>query len=397
MQTTAHELDGAGYPASTEPDLDTHLTPEEADAIFTLAEAEIQPILRKMGRERFVGWVQGGLCVSLILFSLGGIVWQCITYPHTLIVLYTKARPASITATLDVPTRTLAPVTITRSATVPTTGHGHQDARAATGTLIFYNGSATPQYVPVGSVFTGNDGVKVTTEHGLTVPAANLPAIGSIRVVATALLPGRHGNIAAFDVDVALSPILKVRNEAPFTNGRDAREYQAVASQDLQTLTSTANETVTQAFTTAFPLQQGETALPAQCHTATSTNYQIGQEAQWVTVTASKTCSAVAYNSQQLHRQAASAFTHTKPGARYHINGNVLTAVQNVFPFSVTIKWSWSFTFSTDYEQLLAQQIAGDTPAQARRVLLRTGVISSASIPDTLPPESMYIDFLVLS
>jgi hypothetical protein len=397
MQITAQELGGAGSPATTEPALEMHLTPEEADAIFALAEAEIQPLLRKMSRDRFIGWVQVVLCVSLILFSLGGIVWQCITYPHTLIVLYAKATPASITATFDMPTRTLVPVTITRSATAPTTGHGHQDARTATGTLIFYNGSATPQYVPVGSVFTGNDGVKVTTEQSITVPASNLPAIGSIRVVASALLSGSHGNIAAFDVDMTLSPILKVRNEAPFTNGRDAREYQAVAHQDLTTLTSTMNDTLTQAFTTAFPLQQGEQAIPTQCHTTTSSDHQIGQEAQRIIVTASKTCSAVAYTSQQLHRQATAAFTHTKPGARYHINGNVLTTVQSVFPFSVTIKGSWSFTFSTEYEQLLAQLIAGDTPAQARKVLIRTGVISYVSIPTPLPPEAMYIDFIVLS
>jgi len=393
---TQAEIPSPPTPTEPETNIDAHLTPEEADAIFTRAEAEIQPILRKMRRERFIGWVQGFLCVSLILFSLGGIVWQCLTYPHTLIVLYAKAKPASITATLDVPTRALAPVTISRSVTSPTTGTGHQDARAASGMLTFYNGNANPQTIPGGTVLQGQDGVKVATSAAVTLPAANLPQVGEATVSATALLPGSHGNIAAFDVNMALSSDVKVRNEAAFTNGRDARSYQAVAQQDLEALTSTLNATVTQAFTTAFSIRQGEQAIPTQCHIATSPNHQIGEAAQSVTLTGVKTCSAVAYNSQQVEQQATAAFSQTKPGAQYHIVGSVQTTVQSVSPVSVTISGKWVYTFSQDYEQLLAQQIEGDTPAQARKVLLGKGIIAYASIPNTLPPAAMYINFLVL-
>src|SRR5260370_12640698 len=95
-----------------------------------------------------------------------GLVWQCIPYPHTLLFLYTKAIPASITTTLDLQTRTLPSVTITRSATIPTAGTGHQDARAATGTLIFYNGQLQSVTVPSGRGFTGRDGEQVVTTQG---------------------------------------------------------------------------------------------------------------------------------------------------------------------------------------------------------------------------------------
>jgi hypothetical protein len=64
-------------------------------------------------------------------------------------------------------------------------------------------------------------------------------------------------------------------------------------------------------------------------------------------------------------------------------------------PLFVVISGKWAYTFSPDYEQLLAQQIQGDTPAKARASLLKTGVISYASVPETLPP-AMYINFLVL-
>lgn len=381
------------------------LTQEEDDPeqIFIRAVAEIDTQPLKVKHEPFsIGEVLE-ICflVFVLCFSFMGIVWQCITYPHTLVFLYTKAIPASITTTLDLQTRTLPSVTITRSATITTTGTGHQDARAATGTLIFYNGQLQSVTVPRGSVFTGRDGEQVVTTQDVAIPAADPsttpPTYGQATVYAQAVHKGASGNIQAFDINgscCATSAIVK--DLTSFHNGQDAKDYKAVAAQDLTALTETVNNTVTRAFTSAFPLQQGEVALPTQCHTVTTANHQIGDEAQSVTLTASKTCSAVAYNSQQLTRQATAAFTQTKPGAKYHIIGSVLTTVRSVSPFSVTIKGSWSFTFSQDYEQLLAQQIAGDTPAQARKVLLRTGVISSASVPSTLPPEATYINFLVL-
>src|SRR5712692_1249165 len=371
---------------------------DDPDQMFIRAVAEIDTQPLKIKSEPFtIGEVfEICLLVSVLCLSFMGIIWQCITYPHTLVVLYTKAKPASLTTTLDLPTRTVAPVTLTRFATIATTGTGHQDATAATGTLILYNGSSTPQYVPLGSVFTGNDGVKVTTDQSITIPAANLPAIGSLPVFAHALLPGSQGNIAAFDVNSALSPVLKVRNEAPFTNGRDARTFRAVAPQDLTAITKTANDTLTQAFTTAFSLRPGEAALPTHCHITATANHQPGDEATSVTVTTVKTCSAVAYNQEELTRAATAAFMRIKPAATYHLVGSVQTTLQSVSPLTVTIGGKWAYTFTPAYERLLARQIAGDTPAQARRVLLQTGVISYVSIPRTLPPEAMYINFFVL-
>ena len=357
---------------------------DDPEQIFLRAVAEIdtQPLQKKVAAVTIADVLEIIFLVSLLGVGFFGLVWQCITYPHTLVIVYAKEQTALLTATLAVPSRALAPVTLTRSQTAPTTGHGYQDARSATGTLIFYNGSANPQSIPGGTVFLGKDGVKVTTEQSITVPAANLP--------------GSQGNIAAFDITIALSSDLKVRNETPFSNGRDARTYRAVAPQDIQTLTSTLNDAVTQAFLTAFPLRQGEEAIPTTCHTTTSANHHIGDEAQSMTLTASKTCSAVAYHQDELTREATTAFIQTKPATNYHIVGSVQTTIQSVSPLTVTISGKWVYTFSPAYEQLLAQRIAGDTPAQAQKVLLRTEVISYANIPTTLPPEAMYINFLVL-
>jgi len=371
---------------------------DDPEQIFVRAVAEIdtQPLLVKGEPFTFGEVVEIVLLISVLCFSFMGIVWQCITYPHTLVVLYTKAHPAQLTTTLDVSTRALAPVTITRSATIPATGQGHQKATQATSYVTFYNGLSIVQSVPGGTVFTGSDGAKITTDQTANIPPNAPPEDGYVTVPAHALHPGAKGNIVAYDVSIALSSSLTVKNLAAFTGGRDARTFKAVAAHDLKTLTSTVNETVTQAFTTAFPLQPREAAIPTHCTTKTTADKAIGEEAQSVSLTVVKTCSAIAYNSQQVEQQATAAFSQTKPGAQYHIVGSVQTTVQSVSPVSVTISGKWVYTFSQDYEQLLAQQIEGDTPAQARKVLLGKGIIAYASIPNTLPPAAMYINFLVL-
>ena len=399
MQTTDQSLDVAVSPATTQ-DIDAHLTPEEADAILQQAEAEIQPLLRKMRKDRFTGWIQGVVCVSLILFSMGGIVWQCITYPHMLVVLFTKAKPASITAMLDVPTRTLAPVTITRSATTATTGTGHQDARAASGILTFYNGQLQSITVPNGSVFTTRDGEQIVTTQDAVIPAADPsttpPTYGQATVYAQAVHTGASGNIAAFGISgPCCAPSVVIKNLTSFHNGQDARSYKAVAQLDIQSLTATTNQKANRDIPQAFSLRPGELVQPTNCTTKTTANHAPGDEATSVTVTTVKTCSAIAYNQDELTREATAAFTKTRPAAPYHLVGNVQTSVKSVSPLFVTLSGKWAYTFSQDYKHLLAEKIEGDSPAKARASLLKTGVVTYANVPSTLP-AAMYINFLVL-
>ena len=374
-----------------------HLTAAEAEDIFRQAEAEIEPILRDYKRWRRHDFLYGLaelVCFCLFLSSLAGIVWQCITYPHTLVMLSTRAIPATLTTRLAVPTRTLAPVTLTRSATRATTGTGHQQATTATGTLTFYNGLSTVQSVPA-TVLTGRDGVQVTLAQAVTIPAAIPPHFGETTVPVSATSPGAAGNIATDDVSLALSSSLTVKNLAAFTRGRDARTFRAVAARDLTTLTATVNDAVTQGFPNAFPVRAGEAALPTHCTAKATPTHQVGEEAHSVTLTIAKTCAAVTYNQDQLTRAATAAFSSTRPGVKYRLVGTVQTSVTSVTPLTVTLSGKWAYTFSPDYQDFLAEHIQGDTPAQARAFLLNTGVISYASVPNTLASAD-YIDFLVL-
>ena len=64
----------------------------------------------------------------------------------------------------------LKPVSFSQTKTVPATGHGHQDAEAAIGTITFYNGSSTSRDILKGTQLTGNDGVNVVTDYSVIIP-----------------------------------------------------------------------------------------------------------------------------------------------------------------------------------------------------------------------------------
>ena len=107
MQTTEQKRDLTVSPAAPQSqplqgDIDHScelLTKDEVDAIFQRAEAKLQPIIRKMRRTLF--WQKTGevVCWVGMVASLVGMVYQVITYPHTLVILYTPARPAHIITT----------------------------------------------------------------------------------------------------------------------------------------------------------------------------------------------------------------------------------------------------------------------------------------------------------
>src|SRR5260370_185116 len=120
------------------------------------------------------------------------------------------------------------PASLRQEKTVTTTGNGHQDARAATGTVTFYNGSNTPQTSNAGPVFTGNDGIQVATDIDADIPAANPPIEGQPTVPAHALNPNAKAKTQAYEINLAVSINLTVKNLSNFSGGQDARDFQTV-------------------------------------------------------------------------------------------------------------------------------------------------------------------------
>jgi len=371
------------------------LSQEEADEIFLNAVSEIptQPLPKLTTREE----IQALLFLSILVLSfIVGSFIALITYPTVTIDLVPISKHVSLTTQLTLPVRTIAPVTLTKTATAPTTGKGHQDATRAGGTLSFYNGLFTQQTIPIGTIFTGKDGVEVTTDESVTIPAANPPQFAETTVTAHTLNSGAAGNIQAGDINITVSNGVLVKNTSAFHGGRDARDFQAVSQSDLDNLTTKLQQQLTQALPHQFLLRSGEALQTTNCLFKATPNHQPGAEAREVTVNASKTCEGIAYSQDELERSATPAFTTTRPGTNYLLEGDIQINVTSVSPFTVSLRGLWVYHLSQDYEQFLAQQIAGDTPEQARSYLLQTGFITQATVTQNLPKDPDHIHFLVL-
>lgn len=353
---------------------------DDLEDIFLNAVAEIdtQPLVKVKHTRAATPLTPGDMLELLFLmswacFTLFGSIYLAAAVRHTQVIVYAKSYPAALTATLAVPTRPLVPVTVTRSQTAPTTGHGYQDARAATGLLTFFNGSFSPQRIPIGTVFAGRDGVKIATNATVTVPAAQPPQFAQVQVPASALTTGGNTNIATGDITLVLMGDLLVKNLTAFSGGRDARTYRAVAPRDLQHVTSATKQLVQQTLPQAFPLRTGEGVYETTCSTKTNADHAIGAEAATISVTVSTTCQGIAYRLHDLTHKATAAFMTTRPGTQYHLAGSIQATIQGATPLTVSIQGRWTYTFSPGYQESLAEKIAGASSSQARHLLLQTG------------------------
>ena len=380
-----------------------HLTPEEAEAIFLVAVSEIptQPLLGASPQQQRAA-TRYLLLVTLLLFCsmIGGAVLGIVTYPSVTIDLVPVSRRVTLTAQLaHLPTRSLAPVSITETLRQPTTGRGHQDATHATGSITLYNGRFAPQTITGGSVLTASGGIRVATDQTVTIPAASPQQVGVASVAAHALQAGRPGNIPALAINVAISGDLLAKNLAAFSRGNNARDYPAVAKADIATLTAALEHALAERIVRAFALAPGEAVTPTRCTFVETTDHALGQEAAVLTETARYTCTGVAYSTQALQQTATTAFTAAaRPGARYELVGGVHTRVISVSPaVTASIGGLWVYRLSEGDEQYLAQQLAGESQAQARASLLATGFITQASVPaGPLPKDPGHIHFAIL-
>jgi hypothetical protein len=377
---------------------DPHLTEEEIEEIFRRAIAEIPPHLLVPQKTRQERRAERQVAIMLLIGVLSYIIGSAIaivTYPTVTVVITPVSKSVTVTARLNIPTRDLVPVTLSKTASIPTTGTGHQPATRAGGTLTFYNGSFSSQTIPAGSVFSAADGVQISTDAAITIPANNPPQDGIGSVAASAIRPGSKGNIAPLEIDVRVSSDLLAKNLTPFSGGKDARTFRAVAQKDLGRLTTSVKAALAQQMPQAFSLRAGEALMITRCTFTASSNHNAGDAAVTVSEKATEMCKAVAYHQDDLQQRATATFTNaTKPGTGFQLIGSVQATVTSVSPVTAQMRGLWVYALSQGYEGYLAQQIAGDTPNQARAYLLKTGFITQAAIPQTLPKDPYHIHFL---
>lgn len=371
-----------------------------------------------------------GLGFVLLVASIVILIVLTLLTPIPTITLIPIARDLGATTTIVVVSgtpiggriqgRLLPSLTLTQTRTVPATGKGHQDAQDAVGTITFYNGLLLSQTVAAGTQLSSSDGVQVVTDHVVVIPpalATTPPTYGQVTVSAHATQAGPQGNISVRSVNEACClPSVLAQNTVAFQGGQSERDYPVVTRTDLDHVVTSLTATLTHGEYAALraQLSSGEALVPPTCTPTVTADHRTGEEAAAVTVTVAEHCTAVAYERAALQDEAVSLFTQEATrqlGTRYGLIGTIhvrvlqaaLTADQKwgIATMSVRVEGTWSYQFSQDELQRIKRLIAGKTPRQAQRTLLRVPGIQRVSIDDIgenqhLPKDIASIHLLLL-
>lgn len=316
----------------------------------------------------------------------------------------------TVAATANLPAEAIqahgfAPLTLSLSQTVLATGTGHQDARVATGTLTFYNGLFTQQYIARGTVLTGSEGVQIATTQPATIPPGNpTSGYGTVTVSAQAVQTGATGNIAAGDITITINNGLLVKNNQ-FSNGQDARAFSVVMKEDIARVVTQLTPQLLHSEQAALTsqLQANEALFSPTCSPTSNADHQPGDEATHVKVTVSETCSAAAYT-----QQAAQAQGEQLLNAKARILGKGYILVGDIHPTllskqaaaTMRVQFSGTYLYQIN-QQELTTLIAGQPKQHALLLLTKIAGIQHVTISgiaddNLIPLDPAHINFQVL-
>jgi len=385
------------------------LEEEEGVIDTTLAGAPApQP---PQGKEYRGSWLAYAPISVVLLLVFSSFLHVLLFPPLAHITLILKSQEVSAATTLQTG-RILAPLTLAQSATVPATGRGHQDAKAATGTIIFYNGLSTSQSVAIGTVLTGQDSISVATDQAISIPPANPPSLGEASVTAHAVSAGSSGNIQTGDINTTLATGLFAKNTAPFSGGQDKRDFQFVTKTDVESAATPLKAALIQSVTAALQtqLKQSEQLVVLPCAPQVSADHQVNEEATSVKVTATLTCSGVAYNQNTLQEQATMLLTaqaFKTLGSGYSMEGAIQVSVTHAIPSLPTptlvlaLSGTWTYALSNRQQQHIKDLVKGKTYREALLILLSLPGVERASLTwdekTRLPEDPKDIHLLLIS
>jgi hypothetical protein len=332
--------------------------------------------------------------------------------PTVTVTILAQAQMVSLTDTLHLG-RLLNPIAVSQSTMAATTGKGHQDSKQATGLITFYNGQFQSVAVPVGTVLTASDGVRIATDQGALLPAGNPPASGKTTVSAHASIPGRGGTVAAYAIGVACcAPSVLAKNTQSFTGGQDERDFHTVSQSDIDHAATPLNTALTRSVSGALQAQvaNSEALQTLPCTPTVRSDHLAGQETREVRVTVSETCGAVAFSKDALRAQATAFLTiqaTQRLGAGYTLGGEIHLTVRQatVTHTTPTLVFScqgeWVYSVTNVQQQLIRSLIAGKTNQQALDVLAHLPGIVQATIGDVdgnakLPSNPTLIHLVIL-
>jgi hypothetical protein len=148
----------------------------------------------------------------------------------------TPYQQPEIRTTIRVPAVPLSIQTFNASVAIIPRGVKVYPATTAHGILTITNGSIISQTLPKGMIVGA-----VILDYSVFVPAGSANGYGYATVSAHALVSGKGGNLATFEINSVENASIYIRNLTSFSGGRDAYSVKVVTSEDRQTALITAH------------------------------------------------------------------------------------------------------------------------------------------------------------
>ena len=383
-----------------------------------------KPETTRPSRKRFVLWIGIGISAALALLSLLLLVSPLLLAAPVTVTIIPASR--TITTTMQVtlstgthPTpgslagRSLPMLSLSETATVPTTGVGHQPARAGHGTVTFYNAAPSIQTIPAGTLLMGKDGTEVITDTDAVIPAAAYPSFGQATVPAHTAITGPTGNLAANDL---YGPCCRLNVSAvnhAFTGGQNARPYPMVTAQDIAKAEGILHPQLITSLKAAFltDLRAGESLVtPFACREDVEGSAGIGGEATSLTLMLTDTCTAVAFHTAELTPLVTNQLmtrAQQQVGQGYTLMGSITPQVLDTVSVPgkpamqrliVRGTGTWAYQFDEQQIEQMARVIAGKRAAQATNILLQMPGVSQVNVgtDGTLPVDPARIHVLLI-
>ena len=395
-------------PHSVEGTLANTLTEQESQALHTgqeTVEVPSVPPLPLKPRHRPLPFIIGGLCLLVAgLFTVAATL--ILLTPSATVTIIPSSTEITMTSTVTVVPdnanaaqqqvlgKSLETMTLSQAKTAPATGTGYQKAQVAHGLVTFYNALPDPQIIPAGELLTGADGVEVVTDQDAWIPASVPPTEGQLTVPARAVTVGPGGNIRAGDIDgkCCLDDVFAVNSQ--FSGGQNARSYQMVTQQDINSVASSLKASLDQSVQAALSqqVQPNETLVtPVPCTSTVTPDHKAGKEANRVQVTASETCTGEVYDTDALHNLLAQAVTQwvtRQVGNGYSLVGNLQTRItkatintrQGAVTLQVYVLSTWTYQFSQAQQDQIKLAIRGKSKEEASALVLHMPGVQTVSI-----------------
>jgi len=363
------------------------------------------------------------LCIVPLIGIIAEIVYAVILplfTPSAYITIMTQSQQITTTNTLrivtngaadpnknQVPGRVLPAITMSEQKTVPTTGTTRQAAQAAHGFVTFYNAAPYVQTVNAGTLITGADGIQVLTDQDAIIPAAIMPTEGQTTILGHAVTTGPTGNIRTGDLYGSCCRLNVFVTNRAFHGGQDARTYQSVTPQDINSIVSSLKTSLMQSVQAALQtqVQPSETLVtPLACTSNVVPDHQSGEEATQVHVTINETWTGTTYNTQAvttLATQKATQDAEKRLGTGYTTTGVRITQARTTnHGLEITSVSLWAYPFTQEQQSSIKAMIAGTSKDKATATLLRMAGVQSVAITlknsMMLPRDAQQIHLLFL-